>query len=206
MAWAGVALDAEEIAAIVPVPEAVVDDAGDRPVGRGAGRARRGGRRRARRRPCSPAPNKPASWPEAIVPAAIAAGNTNVADSTPAQGGIANDIARDVRRRRGRRLRRDRRSRPRARCAGRCARRAAPTGRSSSTCRSGAGLDAPITYVANGVLRRADTLAVVGDYAMAVLGLRQDMTLQAARPGGDHRRHRQGDLQPARSRTCSRCG
>lgn len=39
---------------------------------------------------------------------------------------------------------------------------------------SGAGLDAPISYVANGVFD-ANTLAVVGDYRMAVLGLRQDM-------------------------------
>ena len=40
---------------------------------------------------------------------------------------------------------------------------------------SGAGLDAPITDVANGVFDD-NTLAVVGDYTMAVLGLRQDMT------------------------------
>lgn len=37
--------------------------------------------------------NKPASWPQAIIPAAIAAGNTNVADSTAEQGGAASDVA-----------------------------------------------------------------------------------------------------------------
>ena len=35
---------------------------------------------------------KPASSPEAIIPAAIAAGNINAIDSTPAQGGIYNDL------------------------------------------------------------------------------------------------------------------
>lgn len=35
---------------------------------------------------------KPASWPRTICPAAEAAGNTNVADSTPADGGIINDL------------------------------------------------------------------------------------------------------------------
>ena len=37
--------------------------------------------------------NKPASWPTALIPGAIAAGNINVADSTPEQGGAANDLA-----------------------------------------------------------------------------------------------------------------
>ena len=45
---------------------------------------------------------------------------------------------------------------------------------------SGAGLDAPITYVANGVLPAGPpaTLAVVGDFGLAVLGVRQDMTYE----------------------------
>ena len=50
---------------------------------------------------------------------------------------------------------------------------------------TGQGLDAPITYVANGVFfsRPPPTLAVVGDYSMAVLGLRQDMTFKLLDPG-----------------------
>src|SRR4051794_39116171 len=40
---------------------------------------------------------------------------------------------------------------------------------------SGAGLDAPITYVANGVFP-ADVLAVVGQCDLAVVGVRQDIT------------------------------
>jgi HK97 family phage major capsid protein len=91
-AWAGVTLEAEEIAAIVPVPEAVIDDAdfdlwGE--VQQGLAEAV------GYTLDCAvfAGTSKPASWAQAIVPAAIAAGNTNVADSTAEQGGIANDIA-----------------------------------------------------------------------------------------------------------------
>jgi HK97 family phage major capsid protein len=88
----GVTLEAEEIAAIVPVPEAVVDDASidlwgeiqdglAEAVGIALDQAVFSGT------------NKPATWATAIVPAAIAAGNTNVADSTAAEGGMANDVA-----------------------------------------------------------------------------------------------------------------
>jgi hypothetical protein len=106
------------------------------------------------------------------VPAAIAAGNTNVADSTPEQGGIANDVAETfddveddgydvtgiaaVRAMRG------------------ALRKARGTdGQKLVDVQSGAGLDAPITYVQNGVFP-ATALAVVGQYDLAVLGLRQD--------------------------------
>jgi hypothetical protein len=37
--------------------------------------------------------NKPATWAQALIPGAVAAGNTNVADSPPARGGAANDVA-----------------------------------------------------------------------------------------------------------------
>jgi HK97 family phage major capsid protein len=92
-AWAHKDLVAEEIAAIVPVPENVIDDADfdiwgeERPqleeaVGRALDAAVFFGT------------NKPASWPAAISPAAVAAGNTsNVGTSTAAQGGFAGDLA-----------------------------------------------------------------------------------------------------------------
>jgi HK97 family phage major capsid protein len=93
MAWGGKFLEAEEIAAIVPVPEAVLDDADfdlwaqvqprlAEAVGRALDAAIFNGT------------NKPASWPQAVIPAAIAAGNlyergTNAADA----GGIAADVS-----------------------------------------------------------------------------------------------------------------
>jgi Phage capsid family len=72
-AWAGVTLTAEEIACIVPIPEAVIDDASFdvwaelRPslaeaIAQTLDAAAIGGI------------NKPTSWPAAVVPAAIAAG------------------------------------------------------------------------------------------------------------------------------------
>jgi HK97 family phage major capsid protein len=91
-AWAGVDLTAEEIASIVPIPEAVLDDASfdvwnelkpalAESVAQTLDAAVFGGI------------NKPASWPAAIEPAAIAAGNTaEVGTSTPAQGGIVGDL------------------------------------------------------------------------------------------------------------------
>jgi HK97 family phage major capsid protein len=93
MAWSGKYLEAEEIAAIVPVPEAVLDDADfdiwaqvqprlAEAVGRTLDAAIFSGT------------NKPANWPAALIPAAIAAGNiyergTNAATA----GGISADIS-----------------------------------------------------------------------------------------------------------------
>ena len=93
MAWTGLYLEAEEIAAIVPVPEAVLDDADydiwaqvqprlAEAVGRTLDAAIFNGT------------GKPAAWPAAVIPAAVAAGNiyergTNAA----AAGGVAADIS-----------------------------------------------------------------------------------------------------------------
>jgi HK97 family phage major capsid protein len=173
MAWSGVTLEAEELAAFVPVPEAVVDDADfdlweqvreglAEAVGFALDQAVFAGT------------NKPASWPTALIPGAVAAGNTNVADSTPEQGGAANDISEtfdDVE---------DDGYDVTAIAATRAVRAALRKARDTSgqklvDVQSGAGLDAPIVYVPNGVFD-ANTLAVVGDYTLAVLGLRQDMT------------------------------
>jgi HK97 family phage major capsid protein len=93
MAWTGKFLEAEEIAAIVPVPEAVLDDADfdiwaqvqprlAEAVGRTLDAAIFDGT------------GKPATWPTAVIPAAIAAGNIYERGTNPADaGGIAADIS-----------------------------------------------------------------------------------------------------------------
>jgi HK97 family phage major capsid protein len=91
-AWSNLYLNAEELAVIVPVPENVLDDvdfdiwALIRPqlveaIGHALDAAIFFGT------------NIPASWPQAIVPAATAAANTTAEGSTAATGGILNDIS-----------------------------------------------------------------------------------------------------------------
>lgn len=91
--WANKTLVAEELAAIIPVPEAVLDDmsfdawATIRPlaaeaIGRALDAAVFFGT------------NKPASWPTAIVPAAVSAGNVVArGTATAANGGLASDYS-----------------------------------------------------------------------------------------------------------------
>lgn len=93
MAWGGKFLEAEEIACIVPIPEAVLDDADHdlwgevRPriaeaIGRTLDAAIFFGT------------NKPATWPNAIVPDSTAAGNVYVRGTNTAdKGGIAADVS-----------------------------------------------------------------------------------------------------------------
>lgn len=93
-AWANKYLNVEELAAIIPIPENVLDDADydiwgsaqpnlEQAIGRALDAAVFFG------------VNKPASWPDAIVTAAIAAGNTinRGANATAALGLIAQDIS-----------------------------------------------------------------------------------------------------------------
>jgi HK97 family phage major capsid protein len=92
MAWANKYLNVEELAAIVPIPEAVLDDAtfdvwGEvqprlaEAIGRALDAAIFFGT------------NKPASWPDAIVTAAVAAGNAYArGTNAAAAGGIAEDF------------------------------------------------------------------------------------------------------------------
>jgi HK97 family phage major capsid protein len=88
--WSNVYLNAEEIACIVPIPQAVLDDAAFdiwsnvRPIlvaaiGRTLDAAVFFGT------------NIPGTWPTAVVPAAVAAGNTVPTGSTAANGGLAAD-------------------------------------------------------------------------------------------------------------------
>jgi HK97 family phage major capsid protein len=93
VSWANQYINVEEIAAIVPIPENVLDDTSfdvwgtvrplmEQAIGRTLDAAVFFGT------------NKPASWPEAIVPQAVTAGNVVArGTSTAAQGGLAGDVS-----------------------------------------------------------------------------------------------------------------
>jgi len=90
--WANKYLNIEELAAIVPIPEAVLDDTGFdvwgsiQPLLEGA-------IARALDAAILFGANKPASWPTDIVASSVAAGNTRTrGTATAAQGGIAEDF------------------------------------------------------------------------------------------------------------------
>jgi HK97 family phage major capsid protein len=93
MAWSGKMLEAEEIAAIVPIPEAVLDDANFDIWGQVQPRlAEAVGR--ALDAAIFLGTNKPATWPTALIPAATAAGNVVAIGANAAdEGGIAADIS-----------------------------------------------------------------------------------------------------------------
>ncbi|MCX7542304.1 phage major capsid protein [Corynebacterium sp. P5848] len=93
--WKNVTMTAEELAVIVPIPDAVVDDANiplwdeikpllAEAIGRAVDNAVLFG------------VDKPASWPEALVPAATAAGNTVVAGTGKDIGVDIAELARKV--------------------------------------------------------------------------------------------------------------
>lgn len=171
--WDDCELIAEEIAAIVPVPEAVVSDSGypifeeikdaiaeavavklDAAVFAGA--------------------DKPPTWPTAIAPAAIAAGNTHTAAGTANEGGIADDMAVvfdlvendgfDVTNVAAKRSLRS------------LLRRARDTsGQKLMDVSTTSILEAPVSYVINGTFP-ADVLAIAGQFDLAILGVRQDIS------------------------------
>lgn len=182
MSWTGVTLTAEEIATILPIPEVIIDDAGfpiweearpllaeaigrllDATVFNGAGAT------------------KPASWPDGIIPQTQAKGNARTIAATPAQGGLAGDFNAafamveadgfDVN----------------GVAADRAVRGSLRNARDTSGQRLldvsvGEINGVPIKYVGYGVLPNTQVppppkvWAIVGDWTMAVLGIRQDIT------------------------------
>jgi HK97 family phage major capsid protein len=171
--WRGLSMTAEELAVIVVIPDNLIADSGyplwsevrpliaeaialklDAAVFAGA--------------------DKPPTWPAGIIPAAVTAGNVNVADSTVEQGGLANDVLEtfddveddgyDVTRivaargvKGGLRKSRD------------------ASGQKLLDVSTGEVEGVPIDYVGFNVFPAGD-LAVVGDFSMAVVGIRQDLT------------------------------
>lgn len=180
-AWKGRDLTAEEIAVIVPVPEALLDDSSfdiwgevqpllTQAIGQKLDAAVFFGS------------EKPASWPTAIVPAAVAAANA-VAQGTnaTADGGIAADIS-DlfglvesegfdvngvVSKRAVRSLIRNARD---------------SQGRQLAEVNINDWYGEPVTYAMGGLWPAAaegsNALAVAGDFTQAILGVRQDITVK----------------------------
>ena len=179
MAWTNKYLNVEEIAAIVPVPEAVLEDADfdiwgevqprlEEAIGRVLDAAIFFGT------------NKPASWPGAIVTDAVAAGNAYTrGTATAAQGGIAEDFNQvfglveadgfDVN---GIVTRRTYRSRLRGA-------RDTTGQKILDVTDSGPGIDgARLIYAMSGMWPSGASAAeaIVGDFSQAILGVRKDFT------------------------------
>lgn len=92
MAWANKYLNVEEIAAIIPIPESVLDDLGQ-PIWATVQPLCQEAIGRALDAAVFFGTNIPGTWPTAIVPAAVAAGNTRtIGTANAASGGLAEDI------------------------------------------------------------------------------------------------------------------
>lgn len=176
-AWANKYLNVEEIAAIVPIPDAVLDDTDfdiwgeiqpriEEAVGRTLDAAVFFGI------------NKPTSWPTDIVAAAIAAGNTyNRGTNNAAAGGLAEDVNQvmglveadgfDVNG-----FVADRRYRSRLRGA------RDTTGQQITDVGVTELFGVPMRYVAPGLWPSGSGAAelIAGDWSQGILGVRQDIT------------------------------
>lgn len=181
MNWSNLYLNAEELAVIVTIAEAVLDDAAFdiwaavRPnlveaLGRALDAAIFLGT------------NKPASWPAAIVPAAVAAGNTAVRGLTADQGGIMGDLSAvfatvegdgfDVNGVIANRT-----------LKGRLRNARATTGEALAQAPASDGTEAygvPISYPMRGLWATGAgaTEAIAGDFTQGILGVRQDITFK----------------------------
>ena len=181
MNWANLYLNAEELAVIVTVAEAVLDDAAFdiwaavRPnlveaIGRALDAAVFLGT------------NKPASWPVAIVPGATAAGNTATEGMTPDKGGIMGDLSAvfgtveadgfDVNGVIANRT-----------IKGKLRNARATTGEALAEAPPSNGTEAygvPVTYPMRGLwpVGAGAVEAIAGDFSQGILGVRQDITFK----------------------------
>jgi HK97 family phage major capsid protein len=174
-AWDGIMLTAEEIAVIVPVPQAVFDDAGYNlwdelrdPIGQAFAQLVDAA--------VFAGTNKPASWPEALIPAAVAAGNVQAQAATVAEGGVLGDLEATLA------VVEEDGFEPTAFAAARTLKSQLRRARDASGQPLGDGSttrawDLPIVYAVAGTIP-PPTLAIAGDWTMAVLGVRQDMTFK----------------------------
>lgn len=184
--WANKYLDVEELAAIIPIPQNVLDDA-DFDIWGEVRPLLEGEIGRVLDAAVFFGTNKPASWPAALVPAAVAAGNVIARGAnTAAEGGIAADVS-DVMATveedgfpvtgfaanltmKGR-LRKAR---------GTTGERYAEIGNGGNTVE---GLD--VTYAMDGLWPTGLSAAelVAGDFRQGIVGVRKDMTFDIFREG-----------------------
>jgi len=179
-AWAGVVLTAEELAVVVPVEDAVLADA-DYPVWDELREPL--GQAFAMRLDAAvfAGTDKPASWPTAIIPGATAAGNVVVANNPPEEGGVYGDAEEVLEA-----VENDGFDST-AWAAARGLRGRIRKARSAGGELLGEGTtdslwSLPISYAVAGSIP-APGVAVAGDFTMAVLGIRQDITVRVFTEG-----------------------
>jgi HK97 family phage major capsid protein len=91
-AWSGIELEAEELACIVPCPEAVINDADFDVWAELRGPIAEAVAFELDKAVFTAAGGRPASWPTAIIPAATAAGNVEEISAAPEEGGVFGDV------------------------------------------------------------------------------------------------------------------
>ena len=126
--------------------------------------------------------DKPADWPEALIPAAIAAGNVVDGGATPAQGGLFADVAEVMDMVEAGGFETTAFAADRA-LKGRLRRQRTASGDLlSDEITTDRLWDVGVTYAVAGSLGD-DALLVGGDYSTAVIGVRQDMRIEMFREG-----------------------
>jgi HK97 family phage major capsid protein len=173
--WDSIALVPEEIAAIVPVPDAVLSDASVDLWGQVQPQLAAAAAITLDAAACFGV-NKPGSWPAAIVPAAQAAGNAVEAGAHPAaEGGIAQDLSDVFAKVEAAGFAVDRVvANPLLRAQLRSAR--ASDGQALVDVSTSTLFGVPISFVATAW--PADVLAIAGAFSYAVIGIRQALAFK----------------------------